>query len=72
MRSNEARTEAGLGADVAHADWLNAPSSRRVSRDFRHVDFAAPNTATIPTTIDITLIVPRYCLAGLQEIHLEH
>lgn len=49
-------TEASLGAEViatGDADWCNAPSSGAFLATLDLVDFALPNTATIPTTIDI-------------------
>lgn len=49
-------TEASLGAEViatGDADWFNAPSSGAFLATLDLVDFALPNTATIPTTIDI-------------------
>lgn len=61
-----AGTEAGLGAEViatGSADWLNAPSSGAfLLATLDMVDFALPNTATIPPTIHLSPIVGRDCL----------
>ena len=51
---HDARPEASLGAEViatVDADWPNAPSSGAFLATLDMLDFALPNTATIPTTI---------------------
>ena len=52
---HDARPEASLGAEVIatdDADWFNASSSGAFLATLDLVDFALPNTATIPTSID--------------------
>ena len=54
-RELEVHLRPGLGAEViatGDAHWLNAPSSGAFLATLDLVDFALPNTATIPTSID--------------------
>lgn len=56
----------GLGAEViatAQADWLNAAPGAFLAT----LDFAAPNTATIPTTIDVCRIVVIVSLGSSEK-----
>ena len=54
MRFTIARLRQNLGAEViatVDADWPDAPSSGAFLATLDMLDFALPNTATVPTTI---------------------